>query len=214
MPSVLTHVSSALTHSIQVLLPSNNYFGITAASSETPDSFEIFKFVTSVPSSSIPQQPLREKIPPQQQQQVPIQDNSRSSSQAIEDALASSISSQEAQFADLHNRIQHHGHAIDIVYSEVQRTAERLQGRVEELHRELAKMEQIRPLESRIAGLENSISALRAEFSKRDYTAQFNEIHNSLKVRHDAILSDLPEKMGHGERMFTRKLYSVANDRL
>ena len=95
--------------------------------------------------------------------------------------------------------MQSQGHSIELIFSEMLRMSDRLQGRTEELHREIAKTDQVRLLESRIAGLETTISALRAEFSKRDYTNQFNDIHNSLKARHDAMLSDLPERMGHSK---------------
>ena len=54
-------------------------------------------------------------------------------------------------------------------------------------------------LEDRFQKIENSLAQLRKDVNSKDYTSQFNEIHNSLKDRHDNLLVSLPETVGHGK---------------
>ena len=94
--------------STKIKLPLGYNFGLVAATSDTPDSFEIFKFVISTenhypdgasppptqePLSSEPKIDLRQKRDSRDLEDVP-------------ETPASEIKSQEAQFADLHNRLQ------------------------------------------------------------------------------------------------------------
>ncbi|CAG8971784.1 hypothetical protein HYALB_00001893 [Hymenoscyphus albidus] len=96
--------------SAKVKLPLGNYFGMTAASAENPDSFEVFKFVTTTDnhaSDSAGGQKQAEK--PATGKPAPKQDRGKQSSASplyFEDTPASQYTSSEAQFADLHNRLQ------------------------------------------------------------------------------------------------------------
>lgn len=186
-----------------ILLPTDNYFGITGASSETPDSFEVFKFVTTSLSSST-QQPL-----PQGQAQQPMggrtSDDKAGSAASIpemmQDALASSYQSSQAQFEDLHNRIQAQGHTIENLFAEYIKSTAAMQGRIEELHSKLARFDQVRNLESKLSGLESDIAALRKDFQQKDYSKQFQDLHAGLKARHDDIIETLPDRIGHCEHL-------------
>lgn len=71
--------------------------------------------------------------------------------------------------------------------------------RMEELHSSVAKMDQIRALESKMQSLEKSLDDLRKEIEKKDYTTHFQHIHNSLDAGHERILEFLPDKVHTGE---------------
>ena len=181
-----------------ILLPTDNYFGITGASSDTPDSFEVFKFVTTAGAPSVQQAP-----PPAQAQQ-PVRGrssdkqagSSASIPEMVQDALASSFQSSQSQFEDLHNRIQAQGHNIENLFSEYIKSSAQMQGRIEELHSKLARFDQVRHLESKVDGLERDLASLLRDFQSKDYTHQFNDLHAGLKARHDEVIRSLPDKIG------------------
>lgn len=100
------------------MLPVGNHFGLTAASAENPDSFEVFQFLVSTEHSLpdhlhdnlkaqeeaapvVPTKYATEKSPVA----APVSPNDILKNTPAE-VLASSITSTDAQFADLHNRIQ------------------------------------------------------------------------------------------------------------
>ena len=181
---------------MQVKLPSQNYFGITAASSETPDSFEIFKFVVKTTTSVTREEPNRQKFIPSDNQN---EASRQAAANSIPDSDAGSFKSQQEQFADLHNRLQLMSHSIDNLYREVSKYQNLAQGRHHETQTNLATREQMSSLDGRLQGIENSISRLSNDFRSKDYTGHFNDIHASLKARHDSLLEVLPGTMGHGK---------------
>ena len=180
---------------MQVKLPSENFFGVTAASSETPDSFEIFKFIVKTTTSVTREEPKRQKL-------VPADDQNEASRQAapesVPDADAATFKSQQEQFADLHNRLQMMSHSIDNLYREVSKYQNLASGRHHETQSMLATREQMTTLDGRLQSIEITLSGLRNEFRSKDYTGHFNDIHASLKARHDSLLEILPRTMGHG----------------
>jgi mannose-binding lectin 1 len=121
----------------------------------------------------------------------------------LKDVLASSITSQDARFADLHNRLQTLGSTVDNIFRENVRRSNLADGQHQELLAALATQDQVRTLESRLQSMEASIAELRREIGAKDYTGQFNDLHAGLKVRHDALLQQLPEKMTHGMTLFS-----------
>ena len=179
------------------MLPNHYFFGITADTQETPDSVEIFKFITQ-------DTPTAAQIPAhnEQQQQLHHEEDEHWEYESdgmpqIHDTIASSIRDQQAQFADLHDRLQVITHAIDNLFKDLTRHGSRVTTRMEDLNAQLAKIQHITQLESRIGELENKIQQMRGE--QKDWTGHFQQIENSLKTRHDALLAGLPESMGDGE---------------
>ena len=187
-----------------VLLPTDNFFGITGASSETPDSFEVFKFVTTANSPSVQQPAMQEQAqkPLRERSSADPAGSSDSLPEIVQDVLASSIKSSQAQFEDLHNRIQAQGHNIDSLFSEYIKSTAQLQGRIEELHSKLARFDQLRNVETKVNNLERDLAALVKDFQSKDYTFQFNDLHAGLKPWHDEITRSLPDR--NGARRFIR----------
>jgi mannose-binding lectin 1 len=189
-------------HSAKVLLPSNNYFGITAASTDAPDSFEVFKFVTRTGSTGTQQ--TREEP---KHRAAPVPDSRRENvytAQQLADAAAETFKTQQEQFADLHNRMQVMGHMIDNILAEFKKTSGKIVEKQEELTRMVAASERKRLLEVKIGDLEASVNELRREVGMKDYTKAFEGLHATLAKGHENILEGLPEKMGHGKLFFQR----------
>lgn len=119
--------------SSKISLPSGYYFGITAATGEQPDSFEVNKFIVT---SSIPHNHdnvVKGGAPPiQNQQQSPntpqLQklDRFPGMPEVLPDKMPEEIKSQEDQFADLHNRLQTLSHQVAMVFAELEELGKRL----------------------------------------------------------------------------------------
>jgi mannose-binding lectin 1 len=114
--------------SSKVKLPLGNFFGLSAASAENPDSFEVFKFVTTTDqhsADSAAQKPIHDTgyaaadsqprgKPAQQATNAQKGGGNIPSYSEGDDVPASKFHSSAEQFADLHNRLQsmmkHIGH--------------------------------------------------------------------------------------------------------
>lgn len=94
-----------------IKLPTSYSFGISAASAENPDSFEVFKFVTTTdsytPDGQDPSQANKQQFSGAGEAQSSNENkNEDPSLNDPPEAPASAFHSQDAQFADLHNRLQ------------------------------------------------------------------------------------------------------------
>ena len=178
-------------------MPSDNYFGVTAASSETPDSFEVFKFIVKTTTSYAREEPRKQQvIPPIAKVEEVTPD---SASEKVKDSEASSIKSQDAQFADLHNRLQLMSHSMDNLFRELTRSSSLAQARQSEMQSTLLTKDHVKALEDRLQKIESSVTQLRKDVNSKDYTGHFNDIHTSLKTGHDNLLASLPDTVGHGK---------------
>jgi mannose-binding lectin 1 len=105
----------------KIRLPLGYNFGISAASAENPDSFEVFKFVTTTEShtpdiqdpnagiqnAGMSPPPITNNIPTPNQAQIPgSSPNDIPSFSDPQEAPASQYQSSAEQFSDLHNRLQ------------------------------------------------------------------------------------------------------------
>ncbi|MCJ1465505.1 hypothetical protein MMC07_004123 [Pseudocyphellaria aurata] len=163
----------------KIKLPSEYSFGISAASAETADSFEAYKFVLTTSSSTTREEPRRDRGPPPSS---PPQN----SLPTLEDALASSFESQEARFADLHNRLQVIAHAADHIYGELTKLAEKSEGRHQELARNALSTDKLNAMDQRIQNVENLV---------RDYQGQLSNLDRLLKESHSRLTVGLPQHM-------------------
>jgi lectin, mannose-binding 1 len=189
----------------KILLPPDYFLGLTGATSTTPDSFEIFKFITTTPSTS---RGFQDRMSAQKpvQSRNDIKTDDKTVPELVQDVLASSISSSQAQFEDLHNRLQAQGHNIERLFSDYIQFSASMQGRIEELHSRLARYDQVRELDGKINNLEAELHAIRSELQKKDLTGEINDIHKSFKVRHDQMLQNLPDHIGHGKCSYESKV--------
>ena len=158
----------------QVKLPSDYSFGISAATGETPDSFEAFKFtLTTLPST--PQQG-------NQAQQAPTE----TALPTLADTLASSFKSQDSQFEDLHNRLQVLAHAMDALYREITKLAKESEGRHQQLVQNSLVTEKLSAMDQKIQTIESIV---------REHSGQLASLQAILRDSHSKLTVGLPQHM-------------------
>ena len=187
--------------SAKIKLPVGYYFGVSAASAENPDSFEIFKFVVTTESHSPDEYNSNEN---NQQSVIAARSNfeqteTSSSSNDPAEVPASSITSPDAQFADLHNRLQammQHVTALnrDVVsyMKNVDLKNERLSEQITALSQSLSKLERISGMDKKLDTISNDVKQTKSE------------LHNSLEKH----VEGLTERV----RLSHRRLMGIAGD--
>lgn len=187
----------------KISLPSDYQFGVTSASSETPDSFEVFKFLLSR-SATIPRPPpVSQRADEQQQQQQQSQPPSSS-----EDRPASEYTSSDSQFADLHNRLQQMNHAMNNLFREVAT----LSSKSAERHGDLIQQQQHRgssdggagagispaqfnSLDNRLQSMERTLGDLKRDIGGVDHAGQYGKLYDKMVDTQDRLLHHLPTTM-------------------
>lgn len=166
---------------IQVSLPAGNVFGITAATPENPDSFEIYKLaVESIQSGAAAPPPP----PPvqQQQRQQPLagRDNQQ--------AGGSGAGNQE-----LLARFQQVTDATNGAIREIANQNAKIDNRHNDLMRE------VRALDSRMQKVEQSLQVVLRDLEGKDYRGSFVQLQETLKSSHLSLSENLQGHVLDGE---------------
>ena len=167
---------------MQIRMPPDYHFGITAASAETPDSFEAYKFMLSTSKSISREEPRRAQQPNNEQPPV----------KTAPDTPAFSMD-QSKQFEDLHDRLQTLTHLAENLMSEVKILAEKSDGRHQEITRNVMSADRLNAMDHRIQGIEKTV---------RDYQGQFSSLQSVLKDSHSSLAESLPKHMGDSTYSF------------
>ncbi|KAJ5947314.1 hypothetical protein N7466_000329 [Penicillium verhagenii] len=167
----------------KVNLPSGNTFGITAATPENPDSFEIFKFVLeSATGQTIPQ-----GIPQQdQQQQQPIVNQ-----QIPQAAQGGSDKDYSTQFFDLNNRIQLQSKATNSIVQDLRSQASKSDSRHDEILRNTASKDQLNALDARLQRIETLLQSIQRDLDGKDYSGSFKQLQDTLRSSHLSLSENL-----------------------
>lgn len=185
----------------RVSLPPGYYFGITAATAENPDSFEVNKFVVSTGSPSQPQhlsQPAaREGAPP------PLQklDRFPGSPEAVPDRSADDIKNQEEQFADLHNRLQGMTHQVANIFAEFNA----LSKKIDQKHSELmggmptVPVDTINDMKRKMEGIERTVQQIQRDVEGRDYRQHMNNLQTSIDNIKGGLTEHLPDTLAQSK---------------
>ncbi|KAK3047463.1 hypothetical protein LTR09_011092 [Extremus antarcticus] len=200
-------------NSEQIVLPSGYYFGVTAATADQPDSFEIYRFIVSSVASGGQQQGQQQQVlkgvkggPPQLERL----DRFPGAPEAVPDRMADDIKSQQEQFADLHNRLQGLTHQVANVFGEF----EQLGRKLEERHTQLLSSmpggfpsDKIDSLGRRMENLEKTLEQVRRDVEGKDYREHLNQLNVAIESVKGGITDSLdPENIGrimrtHGPRL-------------
>lgn len=168
----------------KIRLPSGYYFGVSAASADTPDSFELYKFVTSSAPGITRELPKRD--PPSQQAPPPA---SNPGGQINDQGSQASSNAQFAvQFTNLQNRIQALSQSLDNVLREVQQLSTKSDARHQDLSHRVTSNEQLNSMNQRIQSIETTLQG---------YQGQFSSIHGVLKDSHSTLNEGLTQHMTH-----------------
>ncbi|KAH6661386.1 concanavalin A-like lectin/glucanase domain-containing protein [Truncatella angustata] len=212
--------------SSNIQIPPGYNFGLTAASAENPDSFEIFKFVVMTEDLNKQHEaPPQQQLNSQEQQQNTwtnpgghgYEKNMRFDDSAweqdIADATADSITSSKAQFSDLHNRLQSVNHHLSTIFRKVatqdsigERRHEETSTAINEIKGLLDRLEKL----NKIDGLQGQIVSLEREIKtiKQDTANKVKDSENAIKkllgTSHGDMLLHVAEKTQptHGKLIF------------
>ena len=172
----------------KIKLPLGYSFGITAASAETPDSFEVFKFVTTTEShtpdvqdpNSANEQQFGGAGQAQTQNQNQNQNNNQDSGSipAFSDppeVAAEQIKSSDAQFADLHNRLQAMMKHVSAMNRDLTHYQQQAKSEHEKLVAQISRLESSISKLDGLANIEKKIDEI-----KGDVRQTKSDLHNSL----------------------------------
>ena len=192
----------------KIKLPSGDYgFGITAGSAEIPDSFELYKFLVTTAKGVTREEPYRNfdshqgQVPPHQdpthnQHQQQQMYHHIPKDQHPQDIPASQLfgsSHQDAQFEDLHNRLQFMSHGIDHVVDLVDALAQQSEGQHQEVARNVMSADRLEAMDQRIRSIEQTV---------KDYQEEFRDLHRVLRSSHHMLGESLTERLGNSECPF------------
>ncbi|KAL9019239.1 MAG: hypothetical protein Q9185_003484 [Variospora sp. 1 TL-2023] len=169
---------------MQIKMPSGYFFGVSAASADTPDSFEIYKFVTSSAPGVTRELPKRESPP----QQPPPAANPGGQTTDQGTQQASSNGQLAVQFTELQNRLSTLSQSLDNVFREVQSLSAKSDARHQDLTKRVSFNEQLNTMDQKVQSIENTL---------RDYSGQFSSIRGVLKDSHSTLNEGLTQQMTH-----------------
>ena len=163
-------------------MPSDYHFGLTAASAETADSFEIYKFSLFTSRSITREEPRRAQPPPVGQPDN--RENAPPPPPPQTQAPPTGLS--DAQFEDLRNRLQAMTQSIDNIAQEIKQLADKSEGRHQEVSRKIIAADRLNSMDQRLQGIEKNV---------REYQGQFSSLQNTLRDSHSSIVEGLPKHM-------------------
>lgn len=208
----------------KIRLPSGYNFGLTAASADNPDSFEIFKLAVLTGENNHDYNSNNAQNSNQggnnggsnnNDQKQPHMTFGRSGQAVIEDPYdnsipdqdADKITSSKAQFADLHNRLQSINHHLSTIFRSVAQNA----GVDEQRHAEMSTMlgelkglmtrlEKVDVMEQRLRDIESEMRSMRHEMSGRLRDSE-NAIKYHVSDKHETLAQDVKAhtKTGHAK---------------
>lgn len=174
----------------QVTLPSEYTFGMTASSGDPPDSFEVFKFaVSSTISTSSSSSSSEPQFARQPRQHIPA------GMMQMDDTPASKYTTNEAQFEDLHNRLNLLSKSISNLFTEVTKLLQTQESNYKDLLSRMPNGQLINNLDQRVANLDRMITSLERELKTSDHNAQFAKLSEQLTKTHEGVTEHVPQRL-------------------
>ncbi|KAI1125200.1 legume-like lectin family protein [Nemania abortiva] len=212
----------------QITIPPGYQFGITAASADNPDSFEVFKLVVMTDNLDAKVQGGQQQNDGQAQAKAQTsygrsnsnQNNNKNSGrpdddfdEAIPDTSADSITSSKAQFADLHNRLQSVNHHLSTIFRQSaginnmqEKRHEETSQMINDLRQSLSKLDKLDKLEwitSEITKMQRDIQNIKTDLNNR-ITQSENNLKRSISANHGTMLEHVAVQTTprHGKLIF------------
>ncbi|KAL1311035.1 hypothetical protein AAFC00_001251 [Neodothiora populina] len=194
-----------------VNLPPNYFFGVTAATADNPDSFEVNKFVVSTTTSITREEPNKQPQQQQQQQQQPPHleklDKFPSSPEQLPDVDASAIQKQEEQFADLHNRLQGMSHQFANIFAEFGKLAANMDAQQKTLLERISSQQSqqqgginnnnnndaLAALSRRLETIERAVQDIKRDVEGKDYRESLKNLQQAVEGVRGGVTDQLPD---------------------
>ena len=185
----------------KIVLPIDYYFGITAASTDPPDSFEVFKFLLKSASYTPPTAQPPSQNPNQGQMPIPNQESGNMIREPA-DVPASHFTTSTAQFEDLHSRLHLLSKSISNLFGEITRHTAAEESRYQEILRQIQLLSpntqsSLQPsnLDGRLSAIERTLNTLQSELSSGDHKRQFTDLQTTLKEMNIGVTEHLPNRV-------------------
>ncbi|KAI0123861.1 concanavalin A-like lectin/glucanase domain-containing protein [Xylariales sp. AK1849] len=207
----------------KVSMPIGYNFGITAASAENPDSFEIFKMVVMTENLGAEHEGTGFKNQNEQQEQVymnrgghdheknmPVTADDGKWEEDVPDASADAITSSKSQFADLHNRLQSVNHHLSTIFRQIatqgtigEKRHEETSGLIHDVKLLLSKLDKIEGIQNQVQSLEREIKSIRSDTATKVKDSE-NAIKRLLGDSHGTMLEHVATQASpkHGKLIF------------
>jgi mannose-binding lectin 1 len=182
----------------KVVLPKNNYFGITAATPDKPDSFSIHNIFLSSPEYHLPENQHMERTP-----DFHAYDDAYdrwNKEHNGEDHEADYYKTHEEQFSDLHDRLQALNHQVTSIQSEIgfiYDMVDTLVQHQESLPRDIRQIitQNNERTDTRLTDVENVLKQIQHAVLSKDYTQHFERLRNTLEDHHTNMLYSVPAQV-------------------
>lgn len=180
-------------HPWQVTLPSKYYFGLSAATAEKPDSFEVFKFlVTGTDSSGQSNTESRQQQQQQQQkQQQQKQQDVKRETEPPADNNPESSEKLRGRVSAFEDRLQKIDTTVNSISAELNSLSQKNTQRHQEAIRESVTKAQFHDLDSKLQRIESTLSDIRKDLEGRDYSKQFSKLQKQLQTSHSNLADNL-----------------------
>lgn len=165
------------------VLPTDYTFGLTGASSDPPDSFEVFKFALS------PSSPSTARNPRQIRPDNPSTPDFRSA------APDTSSSITQTQYEDLNNRLNLLSKSISNLFTILTTQSTTLQSNHDTLLSRLPNTNLISTLDNRISNLDRLVSTLASDLKSSDHSTQFRKLSEQVAKTHEHVTEHVPQRL-------------------
>jgi len=180
----------------KIKLPSGYHFGISAATSENPDSFEATHFIVSTASAG-PAAPAAPQANQERSSSYERTEKLPGAPQQLPDTDASTIRRQEEQFADLHNRLQGMTHQIANIFGEFERLSRTIEDRHNDLLGRIPRSSEdaLGALSRRIEGIERTTERIQKDVEGRDYQQHLTNLQQAVEGVRGGLSDGLPDTL-------------------
>ncbi|KAK2753260.1 hypothetical protein FQN54_007951 [Arachnomyces sp. PD_36] len=174
----------------KVTLPSNNYFGLTAATAEKPDSFEVFEFMLKGTDSSGQSNTQSQDQQQEQQEQQQQQEVKRDNPPPVNNNQGSGTT-QSSQLAAFEDRLQKIDSTVNSISGDLTTLAQKNVQRHQEYIRGSITKGQFNDMDARLQRIESALSDIRKDLEGRDYSKQFSQLQRQLQTSHSNLADNL-----------------------
>lgn len=191
----------------KISLPSGYYFGLTAATSDQPDSFEIYQALISTNIPHTHDSVLKGGAPPQRPQLQKL-DRFPGAPEAVPDKPADDVKGQQEQFADLHNRLQGLTHQVANIFVEFDALSRKFDERHNELMGGMPNVphDKIDNLGRRLETIERNLDQVKRDVEGKDYREHLDQLKQAVESVRGGIADNLPDTIGNSKSNTTHSV--------
>lgn len=179
----------------KVVLYPGNTFGLTGATPENPDTFEIFRFVVQSDETGGASIPVQQQQEQQQiyQQEQPMMNQAPNDEQPMFQGFRRP--SVNEQFIDLANRLQGINKAVGNTLREVTALSSKSDASSSAILQKMATAEQVASLDARLLRVEQTLAAMQQDLQSKDYHGRFNQLQETLRTSHLHLREGLQDSL-------------------